>query len=78
VIHVGLGLGGMCVATGAQPWRSTVHLECSAEPRLVGAGGTLANLIFGGKRQTKTRLTDVSLHVQTSILKVETKAILGR
>jgi hypothetical protein len=26
---------------------STVYLECSAEPRLVGAGGTLANLIFG-------------------------------
>jgi len=57
---------------------SAVHFECSADPRLVGAGGTLANLIFGAKRQTKTRLTDVSLHVQTSILKVETKAILGR
>jgi hypothetical protein len=27
---------------------STVHFECSADTRLVAAGGTLANLIFGG------------------------------
>lgn len=47
-IHEGLGHGGMCVATGGQPLvLSTVHFECSAETRLVAAGGTFANLIFG-------------------------------
>jgi hypothetical protein len=47
-IHEGLGHGGMCVATGGQPMvLSTVHFECSADTRLVAAGGTLANLIFG-------------------------------
>ena len=48
IIHEGLGHGGMCVATGVQPLAlSTVHFECSADTRLVAAGGTLANLIFG-------------------------------
>jgi hypothetical protein len=48
VIHEGLGHGGMCAATGGQPLAlSTVHFECSADTRLVAAGGTLANLIFG-------------------------------
>jgi hypothetical protein len=48
VIHEGLGHGGMCAATGGQALAlSTVHFECSVEPRLVAAGGTLANLIFG-------------------------------
>ena len=47
-IHEGLGHGGMCVATGGWPRvLSTVHFECSADTRLVEAGGTLANLIFG-------------------------------
>jgi hypothetical protein len=47
-IHEGLGHGGMCVVTGAQALvLSTVHFECSADTRLVAAGGTLANLIFG-------------------------------
>jgi hypothetical protein len=47
-IHEGLGHGGMCVATGGQPLAiSTVHFECSADNRLVAAGGTLANLLFG-------------------------------
>ena len=47
-IHEGLGHGGMCIATGGQPLAlSTVHFECNAETRLVAAGGTLANLIFG-------------------------------
>jgi hypothetical protein len=49
VIHEGLGHGGMCVATGGHPLAlSTVHFECSADTRLVAAGGTVANLIFGG------------------------------
>jgi hypothetical protein len=47
-IHEGLGHGGMCVATGGRPLvLSTVHFECSADTRLVAAGGTLADLIFG-------------------------------
>ena len=48
LIHEGLGHGGMCVATGGQPLMlSTVHFECSVDTRLVAAGGTVANLIFG-------------------------------
>ncbi len=48
IIHEGLGHGGMCVATRLQPLvLSTVHFECSADTRLVAAGGTLANLIVG-------------------------------
>lgn len=47
-IHEGLGHGGMCVATGAKPLvLSTVHFDCSVDSRLVAAGGTLANLVFG-------------------------------
>ena len=47
-VHEVLGHGGMCVATGGQPLvLSTVHFECSADTRLVAAGGTLANLIIG-------------------------------
>src|SRR5260370_2759109 len=47
-IHEGLGHGGMGMATGGQPLALyTVHFECSADTRLVAAGGTLANLIFG-------------------------------
>jgi hypothetical protein len=47
-LHEGLGHGGMCMGTGRQPLAlSTVHFECSADTRLVAAGGTLANLIFG-------------------------------
>jgi hypothetical protein len=47
-IHEGVGHGGMCVATGGQALvLSTVHFDCSADTRLVAAGGTLANLIFG-------------------------------
>jgi hypothetical protein len=47
-IHEGLGHGGMCVATGGRALvLSTVHFECSEDTRLVAAGGTLANLVFG-------------------------------
>lgn len=49
VIHEGLGHGGMCVATGGKPLViSSVHFDCGGENRLVAAGGTLANLFFGG------------------------------
>lgn len=48
LIHEGLGHGGLCIATGAQPLAlSTVHFQCSVDTRLVAAGGTLANLISG-------------------------------
>lgn len=48
VIHEGLGHGGMCVATGGKPLViSSVHFDCGGENRLVAAGGTLANLLFG-------------------------------
>ena len=48
LIHEGLGHGGMCLASGGQALAlSTVHFECSADTRLVAAGGTLANLVFG-------------------------------
>src|SRR5258708_33321488 len=48
IIHEGLGHGGMCVATGARALvLSTVHFDCSADTRLVAAGGTLAHLILG-------------------------------
>jgi hypothetical protein len=48
LIHEGLGHGGMCVATGGRALvLSTVHFDCSADTRLVAAGGTLANLLFG-------------------------------
>ena len=47
-IHEGIGHGGMCIVTGGRALvLSTVHLDCSADTRLVAAGGTLANLIFG-------------------------------
>jgi hypothetical protein len=42
------GMGALYLATGGQPLvLSTVHFECSADTRLVEAGGTLANLAFG-------------------------------
>ena len=47
-IHEGVGHGGMCLASGGRPLvLSTVHFECSADTRLVAAGGTVANLVFG-------------------------------
>jgi len=57
VIHEGFGHGGMCVVTGGQPLvLSTVHFECSADTRLVAAGGTLANLVFGAVFWVAARL----------------------
>jgi hypothetical protein len=49
VLHEGLGHGGACLLAGAKPLvLSTVHFECSADSRLVMAGGTLMNFLAGG------------------------------
>lgn len=48
LLHEGAGHGAACVLTGAKAVAiSSVSFECSAEGRLVSAGGTLANLIAG-------------------------------
>ena len=46
VLHEGVGHGGACFLAGGKPLViSTVHMECSADTRLVTAGGTLMNEI---------------------------------
>jgi hypothetical protein len=48
VLHEGAGHGGACLlARGKVLVISTVHMECSAETRLVMAGGTLMNVAAG-------------------------------
>jgi len=48
VLHEGVGHGGACLLSGAQPLvLSSVHFECSVENRFVMAGGTIANFIAG-------------------------------
>jgi hypothetical protein len=48
VLHEGAGHGGACVVSGGKVLViSTVHMECSAETRLVMAGGTLMNVASG-------------------------------
>ena len=48
VLHEGLGHGGACLLSGGRPLvLSTVHFECSADTRLVMAGGTLVNVAAG-------------------------------
>jgi hypothetical protein len=61
VLHEGLGHAGACLATGGKPIMvSTVAMECSADNRLVIAGGTLANVAAGalffvlGRMTTRT------------------------
>ena len=47
-LHEGLGHGGACMLSGGRPLvLSSVHFECSADTRLVMAGGTLVNLLAG-------------------------------
>ena len=49
LVHEGLGHGGACVLSGAQPLvLSSVHFECSVDSRFVSAGGTIANFIAAG------------------------------
>jgi hypothetical protein len=48
VLHEGAGHGVACLLTGGKVLViSTVHMECSAETRLVMAGGTLMNVAAG-------------------------------
>jgi hypothetical protein len=48
VLHEGVGHGGACLLAGGKVMViSTVHTECSAETRLVMAGGTLMNVAAG-------------------------------
>ena len=49
IVHEGLGHGGACLITGGRPLLiSTVNMDCSADNRLVIAGGTLANVVAAG------------------------------
>ena len=58
VLHEGAGHGGACILVGARPLvLSSVHFECSAESRLVMAGGTIANFIAGALFFLLGRLT---------------------
>lgn len=46
VVHEALGHGLACIATGGKPILvTTVSMECSADNRIVMAGGTIANII---------------------------------
>src|SRR5690348_1533351 len=48
ILHEGLGHGGACLLSGGRPLAlSSVDFECSADTRLVMAGGTLVNLLTG-------------------------------
>jgi len=48
MLHEGLGHGGACLLVGGKPIMvSTVSMECSADSRLVTAGGTLVNIVVG-------------------------------
>lgn len=46
MLHEGVGHGGACLLSGGRLLVvSTVHVECSADTRLVMAGGTLVNFV---------------------------------
>jgi hypothetical protein len=48
VIHEDVGHGGTCLLTGGHPLAlSTLYFECGDENKLVAAGGTIANCVFG-------------------------------
>jgi hypothetical protein len=49
ILHELVGHGGACVLSGQQPVLfSTVHFVCSADSRLVSAGGTIVNFLAAG------------------------------
>jgi hypothetical protein len=48
MLHEAAGHGGACLLTGGKPIDvSTVSMECSADNRLVVAGGTIMNVVAG-------------------------------
>jgi hypothetical protein len=48
VLHEAAGHGGACLVSGGKVLViSTVHMECSADTRLVTAGGTIMNVVAG-------------------------------
>lgn len=48
MLHEAVGHGGACLLTGGKPIDvSTVSMECSADNRLVLAGGTIVNALAG-------------------------------
>jgi len=58
VLHEGVGHGGACLAVGGKPIViSTVNMECSADNRLVTAGGTIMNVAAGALCLVLGRIT---------------------
>lgn len=58
LLHEGAGHGGACLLIGGQPLvLSSVHFECSADTRLVDAGGTLVNFVAAAVLFLLGRLT---------------------
>src|SRR5580658_9048684 len=58
VLHEGFGHAGACLATGGKAIMvSTVAMECSADNRLVIAGGTLVNVAAGALFLALGRMT---------------------
>jgi hypothetical protein len=48
MLHEGLGHGGACLLVGGKPIMvSTVSMDCSADSRLVVAGGSIVNIVVG-------------------------------
>jgi hypothetical protein len=58
LLHEGAGHGGACLLSGGRPLAmSSVYFECSADTRLVDAGGTLMNFIAAAVFFALGRLT---------------------
>jgi len=59
VLHEGAGHAGACLVAGGKPVLiTTVSMECTADSRLVMAGGTIVNVIAGVLFFALGRLTD--------------------
>ncbi len=58
MLHEALGHGGACLLTGGAPREvNTVSMDCSADNRLVIAGGTIMNVVAGALFFALGRLT---------------------
>jgi hypothetical protein len=61
ILHEGLGHGGACLLVAGKPLAlSSVYFDCSADSRLVMAGGTLMNLLAGALFFALGRMTGSS------------------